>query len=139
MYSKLLQTISRPASCWRRRRFARGEPNRRLRCWSLPSQPTSEIPASVTPAQTREVRRLAVEAFLAVDAAGMGRIDFLLDGKSGQWFVSEINTIPGFTTISMYPKLWGATGLAYPALLDRLIELAIERHAEKQDLRTTVP
>jgi D-alanine-D-alanine ligase len=100
---------------------------------------TSEIPASVTPAQTREVRRLAVEAFLAVDAAGMGRIDFLLDGKSGQWFVSEINTIPGFTTISMYPKLWGATGLAYPALLDRLIELAIERHAEKQDLRTTVP
>jgi D-alanine-D-alanine ligase len=97
-----------------------------------------EIPASLTPAQTTEVRRLAVEAFLAVDGAGMGRIDFLLDGKSGQWFVSEINTIPGFTTISMYPKLWGATGLAYAALLDRLIELAIERHAEKQDLRTTV-
>jgi D-alanine-D-alanine ligase len=97
-----------------------------------------DIPAVLTPAQTAEVRRLAVEAFLAVDAAGMGRIDFLLDGTSGQWFVSEINTIPGFTTISMYPKLWGASGLAYPALLDRLIALAIERHADKQQTRTAV-
>jgi D-alanine-D-alanine ligase len=95
------------------------------------------IPASLTQAESAEVRRLAVEAFVAVDAAGMGRIDFLRDGKSGQWFVSEINTIPGFTTISMYPKLWEATGLAYTALLDRLIELAIERHADKQELRTT--
>jgi D-alanine-D-alanine ligase len=95
------------------------------------------IPASLTPAQSAEVRRLAVEAFVAVDAAGMGRIDFLLDGKSGQWFVSEINTIPGFTTISMYPKLWEATGLAYSTLIDRLVELAFEWHAEKQELRTT--
>lgn len=97
-----------------------------------------EIPASLTPAQTADARRLAVEAFLAVDASGMGRIDFLLDRVSGQLFVNEINTIPGFTTISMYPKLWAATGLAYPALLDRLIGLAVERHAEKQDLRTAV-
>lgn len=97
-----------------------------------------EIPASLKPAQTAEARRLAIEAFLAVDASGMGRIDFLLDRVSGQWFVNEINTIPGFTTISMYPKLWEATGLAYSTLLDRLIELAIERHGEKQDLRTTV-
>ena len=84
------------------------------------------------------MRRLAVEAFLAVDGSGMGRIDFLLNGKTGKWFVNEINTIPGFTTISMYPKLWMATGLSYTALLDRLIELAVERHAEKQDLRTSV-
>ena len=97
-----------------------------------------EIPAALTPAQTAEVRRLAVEAFLAVDGSGMGRIDFLLNGKTGKWFVNEINTIPGFTTISMYPKLWMATGLSYTGLLDRLIELAIERHAEKQDLRTSV-
>jgi len=97
-----------------------------------------EIPASLTPAQTAEARRLAVEAFAAIDAAGMGRVDFLLDRVSGELFVNEINTIPGFTTISMYPKLWMATGLAYPALLDRLIDLAIERHGEKQDLRTTV-
>jgi D-alanine-D-alanine ligase len=99
---------------------------------------TLKIPAVLSPGQTAEVRRLAVEAFLAVDAAGLGRIDFLLDGKSGEWFVSEINTIPGFTTISMYPKLWEATGLGYAALIDRLIDLAIERHAEKQDFRTTV-
>ncbi|MCX6545464.1 MAG: D-alanine--D-alanine ligase [Acidobacteria bacterium] len=99
---------------------------------------TLKIPAALSPEQTAEVRRLAVEAFLAVDAAGLGRIDFLLDGKSGEWFVSEINTIPGFTTISMYPKLWEATGLRYAALIDGLIDLAIERHAEKQDFRTTV-
>ena len=97
-----------------------------------------EIPASLSPAQTAEVRRLAVEAFLAVDAAGMGRVDFLLDRNSGEWFVSEINTIPGFTTISMYPKLWDASGLSYVALVNRLIDLAFKRHAEKQDLRTTV-
>ncbi len=95
------------------------------------------IPAPLTPAQTAEVRRLAVEAFLAVDGAGMGRVDFLLDGRAGTVFVNEINTIPGFTTISMYPKLWAATGLDYPALLDRLVALAIERHAEKQELRTS--
>ncbi|MEK6630853.1 MAG: D-alanine--D-alanine ligase family protein [Acidobacteriota bacterium] len=94
------------------------------------------IPAPLTAAQTAEVRRLAVEAFLAVDAAGMGRVDFLLDRVSGQWYLNEINTIPGFTTISMYPKLWGASGLEYPALLDRLIDLALERHADKQLFRS---
>jgi len=95
-----------------------------------------QIPAALTAKQTADVRRLAVEAFLAIDGAGMGRVDFLLDRRSGKWYVNEINTIPGFTTISMYPKLWEATGVAYPALLGRLIDLAIERHAEKQDLRT---
>lgn len=95
------------------------------------------LPAPLTDAQMAEVRRLAVEAFLAVDGAGMGRVDFLLDGVSGAWFVNEINTIPGFTTISMYPKLWEASGLTYGALLDRLIALAFERHDDKQHLRTS--
>jgi len=97
------------------------------------------IPARLTAEQTAEVRRLAVEAFKAVDAEGMGRVDFLFDGVAERWYVSEINTIPGFTTISMYPKLWAATGLAYADLLDRLIALAVERHAAKQRLRTTQP
>ncbi len=95
------------------------------------------LPAPLTDAQMADVRRLAVEAFLAVDGAGMGRVDFLLDGVSGAWFVNEINTIPGFTTISMYPKLWEASGLNYSALLDRLIALAFERHDDKQHLRTS--
>jgi D-alanine-D-alanine ligase len=97
------------------------------------------IPARLTAEQATEARRLAVAAFLAVDAAGLGRVDFLLDSVAGRWYVSEINTIPGFTTISMYPKLWEASGLAYPALLDRLIALALERHAERQRLRTSQP
>ncbi len=72
------------------------------------------VPAPLTPAQTAAVRDLAVEAYRAIDAAGLGRVDFLLDREAGAWFVSEINTMPGFTTISMYPKLWEATGVAYP-------------------------
>jgi D-alanine-D-alanine ligase len=96
------------------------------------------IPAELDAAGTAEVRRLAIDAFRAIDAAGMARVDFLVDGESGAIVVNEINTIPGFTTISMYAKLWDATGLDYPALLDRLIALAIERHAEKQHLRTSV-
>jgi D-alanine-D-alanine ligase len=96
------------------------------------------VPAPLSPAQTDEVRRLAVEAFLAIDAAGLGRVDFLLDGRSGRLYLNEINTIPGFTTISMFPKLWTATGLPYSAMLDRLIDLALERHAAKQQLRTSL-
>jgi D-alanine-D-alanine ligase len=95
------------------------------------------IPAPLDDAQTAEVRRLAVEAFRAVDCAGFARIDFLMSRETGQIFVNEINTIPGFTTISMFPKLWEATGRSYSAVLDRLIELAIERHAGKQGLRTS--
>jgi D-alanine-D-alanine ligase len=98
----------------------------------------TEIPADIPQAAADEVRRLAVAAFQAIDCAGMARVDFLLDGQSGDLYVNEINTIPGFTTISMYPKLWIASGLEYPALLDLLVELAMERHAEKQDLRTSV-
>jgi D-alanine-D-alanine ligase len=96
------------------------------------------IPADLSAAQVAEVQRLSIEAFRAVDGAGMSRVDFLLARDSGEMFVNEVNTIPGFTTISMYPKMWEASGLAYPALLDRLIQLALERHAEKQQLRTSI-
>jgi D-alanine-D-alanine ligase len=96
------------------------------------------IPAPLADAQTADVRRLAIDVFTAVDCAGMARVDFLLDGDSQKLCVNEINTIPGFTTISMYAKLWAASGLAYPALLDQLVDLALARHAEKQQLRTSV-
>jgi len=92
------------------------------------------IPARLTRRQINRVQELAVRAFKAIDCAGMGRVDFLLERKSGKFFVMEINTIPGFTTISMYPKLWEASGVPYAKLLDRLIELALERHHDK--LRT---
>jgi D-alanine-D-alanine ligase len=96
------------------------------------------IPADITADQAAEVQRLAIAAFRAIDAAGMSRVDFLLSRTSGAIYVNEINTIPGFTTISMYAKMWEASGLGYPALVDRLIQLAIERHAVKQRLRTSV-
>ncbi len=99
----------------------------------------SIVPAPVDDATAAEVRRLAAEAFLAVEAAGFARVDFLLSRETGRLYVNEINTIPGFTTISMFPKLWEATGLAYRALLDRLVALAFERHAARQGLRTTQP
>ncbi|HVN54284.1 MAG TPA: D-alanine--D-alanine ligase family protein [Anaerolineaceae bacterium] len=89
------------------------------------------IPAPLSAEKTEEVRDVAVRVFRAVDCAGMARVDFLIDRESGQVFVSEINTIPGFTRISMYPKLWEASGLPYPALVDRLIELALERKADR--------
>ncbi len=73
---------------------------------------------------------MAVEAFKALDCAGMGRVDFLLERKTDRVFINEINTIPGFTPISMYPKLWEASGVPYSELIDRLIMLAVERHAD---------
>jgi D-alanine-D-alanine ligase len=96
------------------------------------------IPAPLTDRQTQEVRRLAIAAFKAIDGAGMARVDFLLSAGSGVLYVNELNTIPGFTTIGMYSKLWAASGLAFPALLDRLIALALERDADKQQLRTSM-
>ncbi|HET9467007.1 MAG TPA: D-alanine--D-alanine ligase family protein [Vicinamibacterales bacterium] len=95
------------------------------------------IPAELPAKVTAEVKRLAIEAFRALDCAGMARVDFLMDGSSGKLYVNEINTIPGFTTISMYSKMWAASGVPYPELLDRLITLARERHAEKQQIRTS--
>jgi D-alanine-D-alanine ligase len=85
------------------------------------------VPADIPPETLEEAQRMAVAAFRAIDAAGMARVDFFLL-PSGGLVVNEINTIPGFTTISMYPKLWEASGLSYPELVDRLIELAVERH-----------
>src|SRR5438132_4348 len=96
------------------------------------------IPAELTKNMTDEVRNLAVAAFKAIDCAGMARVDFLLAGDSGILYLNELNTIPGFTTISMYSKMWEASGVTYAQLLDRLIALAIERHAEKQQLRTSM-
>jgi D-alanine-D-alanine ligase len=96
------------------------------------------IPAELSAADAAEVRRLAIEAFKAIDAAGMSRVDFLLSRANNGIYVNEINTIPGFTTISMYAKMWEASGVSYSALVDRLIQLALERHADKQRLRTSV-
>jgi D-alanine-D-alanine ligase len=92
------------------------------------------IPAPLDDATRDLARRLAVEAFRAIDGAGMARADFLLDQDGGALYVNELNTIPGFTRISMYPKLWDASGLPYPALMDRLIELALARQAQKDRL-----
>jgi D-alanine-D-alanine ligase len=96
------------------------------------------IPAVLAGTLADEIRALAIAAFKAVDCAGMARVDFLLAGDSGTLYLNEVNTIPGFTTISMYAKMWAASGLTYPALIDRLIALAIERHADKQQLRTSM-
>src|SRR3954469_13206479 len=96
------------------------------------------IPAQIDEARTAEVRALAIAAFKAIDGAGMARVDFLLAGDSQVLYLNEVNTIPGFTTISMYSKMWEASGLKYAQLLDRLIALAIDRHAEKQQLRTSM-
>jgi len=94
------------------------------------------IPAKLSRAETRQIREMAVAAFRACDLSGLARVDFLMepDGKR-RIFLNEVNTLPGFTSISMYPKLWEATGIKYRDLITRLIELAMERHAEKS--RTT--
>ena len=91
------------------------------------------IPAKLTKAETKKVRELAIRAFQAVDCSGLARVDFLMDpGTTRKIYINEINTMPGFTAISMYPKLWAATGLSYPDLIERLIQLGLERHAEKK-------
>ena len=96
------------------------------------------IPAPLNEAQAAEVRALSIAAFKAIDGAGMARVDFLLARDTGILYLNEVNTIPGFTTIGMYSKLWAASGLEFPRLIDRLIALALERHAEKQQLRTSM-
>ncbi len=90
------------------------------------------LPADLTPEQTREIQRLAVECYRAVDCEGMARVDFFLETSTGKFLINEINTLPGFTSISMYPKMWEAAGLPYRELLDRLIDLAVERHRDRQ-------
>jgi D-alanine-D-alanine ligase len=94
------------------------------------------IPAPLSPDQNAEAQRLAIATFKALEGSGLGRVDLFLERGSEKFYVNEINTMPGFTSISMYPKLWEASGIPYPELIDRLINLAIERHAEKNKLRT---
>lgn len=95
------------------------------------------IPADLTSALSEEIQQLAVKAFKAIDCAGMARVDFLMNESNGELYINELNTIPGFTRISMYPKLWEATGISYSELLDRLIALAMDRFSEKERLETT--
>src|SRR5580692_7876497 len=90
------------------------------------------IPAKLTKAETKTVQELAVKAFQAVDCSGLARVDFLMDPTTRKIYLNEINTMPGFTAISMYPKLWAASGVDYPDLIDRLIQLGMERHADKK-------
>ncbi len=93
------------------------------------------IPAALSPAKTEEIRQLAVAIYQAVDLAGMARVDFLLEKATGVCYINEVNTLPGFTQISMYPKLWEASGLSYSELLDRLIALALARYDTRRRLR----
>jgi D-alanine-D-alanine ligase len=95
------------------------------------------IPAPVPEETAGLLAQLAIRAYRAIDCAGMARVDFLLDRKDGELYLNEVNTLPGFTPISMYPKLWEASGLSYPELIDRLIQLALERHGDKSRSATT--
>jgi D-alanine-D-alanine ligase len=92
------------------------------------------IPAPIEDGIAEKIREIAIEAFIAIDGAGMGRVDFLLERNTEEIYLNEINTIPGFTSISMYPKLWEASGLPYGKLLDRLVDLAFERQSQRDSL-----
>jgi D-alanine-D-alanine ligase len=126
------------------------EPTASLPCEILPSKEFYDyedkylldsaqfsLPADLTGEQTEEIRRLAVACYRAVECEGMARVDFLMESTTGRIFINEINTIPGFTSISMYPKMWEHSGLPFPRLLDRLIDLALERHQSKRATRFT--
>jgi D-alanine-D-alanine ligase len=95
------------------------------------AQSQTLVPARLSAALAAEMQAVAIRAYRAIDCAGMARVDFLLEREGGSFYLNEVNTIPGFTQISMYPKLWEASGLPYPQLLDRLIELALARRAER--------
>src|SRR5262245_3970800 len=96
-----------------------------------------EIPASISETDAATVSKWSIEAFEAIDGSGLARVDFLLSKTTGELYINEINSLPGFTTISMYPKMWEASGVAYQSLVDRLITLALERHAAKQESKTS--
>jgi D-alanine-D-alanine ligase len=127
-----------------------GQPVASLPCEILPSREfydyddkylldraETKLPADLPAEKTEELRRLAVECYRAVECEGMGRVDFLLEESTGKLYINEINTIPGFTSISMYPKMWEASGISFGALIDRLIELALERQAQKKMTKFT--
>jgi D-alanine-D-alanine ligase len=95
------------------------------------------VPADLPPAKTDELRRLAVECYRAVECEGMGRVDFLLEAATDKLYINEINTIPGFTSISMYPKMWEHSGIGFATLINRLIELALDRYKRKKATKFT--
>jgi len=95
-----------------------------------------KIPAEINKALSDKIRKIAVEGYMALGCSSMARVDFFLDRKTGKFYLNEINTLPGFTSISMYPKLWEATGLPYGKLLDKLIALALDRHKKKLEIKT---
>jgi D-alanine-D-alanine ligase len=99
---------------------------------------STNIPAKIPAKLSSAIRKCAVAGYLALNCNAMARVDFFLERKTGKYYLNEINTLPGFTSISMYPKLWEATGLPYRRLLDRLIDLAWERHREKQSIKTVI-
>jgi D-alanine-D-alanine ligase len=103
----------------------------------LLDQAQTKVPADLTPDITAELRRLAIECYRAVECEGMARVDFFLENTTRKLYINEINTIPGFTSISMYPKMWEHSGIPFANLLDRLIALALERHARKKATRFT--
>jgi len=95
------------------------------------------IPARLDEAATKQIQAMAIQAFQAIDGSGLARVDFLLDDATGILYLNEVNTMPGFTRISMYPKLWSSSGVSYPALVDRLLQLALERYEDRQQNSTT--
>jgi D-alanine-D-alanine ligase len=103
----------------------------------LLDQAKTQLPADLSEEQTAEVRRLAVACYQAVECEGMARVDFLMEAATGKFYINEINTIPGFTSISMYPKMWEHSGIGFAQLVDRLIELAIARQQRKKATRFT--
>ncbi len=103
----------------------------------LLNQAQTVVPADLTPEQTSEIQRLAVACYKAVECEGMARVDFLMEAATQKIFINEINTVPGFTSISMFPKMWEACGVPYATLIDRLIELALDRHQARQATRFT--
>jgi len=95
----------------------------------------TKVPAELSPAITEELRHLAVECYRAVECEGMARVDFFLEADTERLYINEINTIPGFTSISMYPKMWEHSGIPFPKLLDQLIQLALDRHRKKKQTK----
>jgi D-alanine-D-alanine ligase len=94
------------------------------------------IPAVLSDEETQQLRELAIQAYEALESEGLARVDFLIDRETGKPYINELNSLPGFTDASMYPRLWEASGLSYTALLDRLIELGLERHRQRRSLET---
>ena len=97
------------------------------------------VPAPISKSLAEKIQRMAIRAFQSVDAAGLARVDFFLKRDSKELIVNELNTMPGLTEVSGYPKMWTASGLSYTEMLDELVELALERHREKALTKTSLP